>query len=47
MTVINKDKISRVLVYTSNGKLAVSTKSVFFPKDFFNLKGQDLVMLKG
>lgn len=44
---INKDKISRVLVYTSNGKLAVSTKSVFFPKDFFKLKGQDLVMLKG
>ena len=44
---INKDKISRVLVYTSGGKLAVSTKSVFFPKDFFKIKGQDLVMLKG
>ena len=47
MTVINKDKISRVLVYTSDGKLAISTKSVFFPKDFFRIKGQDLVMLKG
>ena len=44
---INKDKISRVLVYSSNGKLLISTKSVFFPKDFFKLRGQDLVMLKG
>lgn len=44
---INKDKISRVLVYSSNGKLLISTKSVYFPKDFFKLRGQDLVMLKG
>ncbi|MBQ3162523.1 MAG: PilZ domain-containing protein [Oscillospiraceae bacterium] len=44
---INKDKISRVLVYDANGKLLISTKSVFFPKDFFKLKGKDLVMLKG
>ncbi|MBQ5319846.1 MAG: PilZ domain-containing protein [Oscillospiraceae bacterium] len=44
---VNKDKISRVLVYDSNGKLLISTKSVFFPKDFFKLKGKELVMLKG
>lgn len=44
---INKDKISRVLVYDANGKLLISTKSVFFPKDFFKIKGKDLVMLKG
>lgn len=44
---INKDKISRVLVYDSKGKLMISTKSVFFPKDFFKIKGKDLVMLKG
>jgi len=45
--VINKDKISRVLVYDAKGKLIISTKSVFFPKDFFKLKGKELVMLKG
>ncbi len=44
---VNKDKISRVLVYDSKGKLLISTKSVFFPKDFFKIKGKDLVMLKG
>ncbi|MBQ8787216.1 MAG: PilZ domain-containing protein [Oscillospiraceae bacterium] len=44
---VNKDKISRVLIYDSNGKLLISTKSVFFPKDFFKIKGKDLVMLKG
>ncbi len=44
---INKDKISRVLVYDSNGKMIISTKSVFFPKDFFKIKGKELVMLKG
>lgn len=44
---INKDKISRVLVYDAKGKLIISTKSVFFPKDFFKIRGKDLVMLKG
>ena len=44
---INKDKISRVLIYDAKGKLIISTKSVFFPKDFFKLKGKELVMLKG
>ncbi len=44
---INKDKISRVLIYDQKGRLLVTTKSVSFPKDFFKIKGQDLVMLKG
>ncbi len=44
---INKDKISRVLVYDAKGKLMISTKSVFFPKDFFKIRGKELVMLKG
>ncbi len=44
---INKDKISRVLVYDSSSKLIISTKSVFFPKDFFKIRGKELVMLKG
>lgn len=44
---VNKDKISRVLVYDIRGNLLVSTKSVSFPKDFFRIKNKDLVMLKG
>ncbi len=44
---INKDKINRVLVYDLSGKLLIATKSVSFPKDFFKIKGKDLVMLKG
>ncbi len=44
---INKDKINRMLVYDKKGKLMLATKSVFFPKDFFRIKGKDLVMLKG
>lgn len=44
---INKDKISRVLVYDKSGRLLVTTKSVSFPRDFFKIKGKDLVMLKG
>ncbi len=44
---INKDKISSVLVYDGEGKLLIKTKSVSFPRDFFGIKGKDLVMLKG
>ncbi len=44
---INKEKISRVLVYDITGRLLVITKSVHFPKDFFKIKNNDLVMLKG
>ncbi|MDE5577066.1 MAG: PilZ domain-containing protein [Oscillospiraceae bacterium] len=44
---INKDKINRVLVYNQRGRMLLSAKSVSFPKDFFKIKGMDLVMLKG
>ena len=44
---INKDKISTVLVYDGEGRLLIKTKSVSFPRDFFGIKGKDLVMLKG
>ncbi len=44
---INKDKINRVLIYNSLGRMIISTDEVFFPKDFFKIKGSELVMLKG
>ena len=44
---INKDKIKKVLVYNSAGKLLISTESVYFPRDFFKVRGSELVMLKG
>ena len=44
---INKDKIKKVMVYNSAGKLLISTESVYFPKDFFKVRGSELVMLKG
>lgn len=46
---INKDKIVRVLIYGIGvgEKLLISTKSVYFPRDFFKIKGMELVMLKG
>ena len=43
---VNKEKISKVDVYDSNGKRLVSAKEVFFPKDFFRMKGQELVLIK-
>ena len=44
---INKDKIVRVLIYGTGEKMLIATKSIYFPKDFFKIKGTDLVMLKG
>lgn len=44
---IKKDKIGRVVIYDSEDRLLLTTKSVFFPKDFFRIKGRDLVMIKG
>lgn len=44
---IKKDKIGRVVIYDSRDRLLLTTKSVFFPKDFFRIKGRDLVMIKG
>lgn len=47
MGMINKDKINKVIIYDRNGKLLLTTKSVFFPRDFFGIRGKELVMLKG
>ncbi len=44
---INKDKINRVLIYNVNGRMLIATQSVTFPKDFFKIKGKELVMLRG
>lgn len=46
---INKDKIVRVLIYETGfgEKLLLATKLVYFPRDFFKIKGMELVMLKG
>lgn len=44
---ISKDKIKRVLLYDISGKMLLATESVTFPKDFFKVRGQDLVMLRG
>jgi c-di-GMP-binding flagellar brake protein YcgR len=44
---INKDKINRVLIYDQKGRLLLTTKSFSFPRDFFKIKGRELVMLKG
>lgn len=47
MLMINKDKILRVLLYDLSGRLLITTSSVYFPRDFFKIKGAELVMLKG
>ncbi|MGN0638790.1 MAG: PilZ domain-containing protein [Huintestinicola sp.] len=44
---INKDKIQRVDIYDQNGKRVLSTKSFSFPRDFFKIKGYELVAIKG
>lgn len=44
---INKDKINKVMIYDRNGKLLLTTRSVYFPRDFFVIRGKELVMLKG
>lgn len=44
---IKKDKIGRVVIYDSQDRMLIATKSVYFPKDFFRIKDRDLVMIKG
>lgn len=44
---INKDRLKKVMIYDSSGRLLISTESVYFPKDFFKVRGSELVMLKG
>lgn len=44
---INKDRIKKVMIYDTQGKLIISTESFYFPRDFFKVRGSELVMLKG
>lgn len=44
---INKDKIQRVDIYDQDGKRVLSTKAFSFPRDFFKIKGYELVAIKG
>ena len=43
---INKEKIVKVDIYDENKVRLLSAKSVSFPKDFFKIKGQELVLIK-
>ncbi len=43
---INKEKVMKVDIYNKDGKRLISTKSIFFPKDFFKIRGQELVVIK-
>lgn len=44
---INKEKITRVDIYDANDVRVISTNSVEFPRDFFKIKGYELVVLHG
>lgn len=44
---INKDKIRRVDVYNESGKRILSSTGFTFPRDFFRIKGYELVSIKG
>lgn len=44
---INKEKITKADIYDERGNLMLTTKSVTFPRDFFKLKGLELVSIKG
>ncbi len=44
---VNKEKITKVDVYDSGGNRVLSVKEVFFPRDFFKIKGKELVLIKG
>lgn len=43
---LNKDKIQRLDIYNESGKRILSTKAFTFPRDFFKLKGLELVSVK-
>ncbi|MDR0947368.1 MAG: PilZ domain-containing protein [Ruminococcus sp.] len=46
---INKDKIRLVTIYDTGNHLILTAKAekISFPRDFFRLKGSDLVVVKG
>ncbi|MGN0641528.1 MAG: PilZ domain-containing protein [Huintestinicola sp.] len=43
---LNKEKITRVDIYDKNGNRIISTKSFTFPRDFFKIRGLELVVVK-
>ena len=43
---LNKDKIVRAEIFDREGRCIVSTQTLDFPKDFFNLKGTEFVIFK-
>lgn len=43
---LNKDKIIKVDIYGEDGVRLLSTRSFAFPKDFFRIKGWELVAIK-
>ncbi|MGN0666175.1 MAG: PilZ domain-containing protein [Huintestinicola sp.] len=44
---LNKEKIIRVDIYDKDGRRVLSTNSFSFPRDFFRIKGLELVVIKG
>lgn len=44
---INKEKITKLDIYGENGQRLITTKAVTFPRDFFKLRGLELVSVKG
>lgn len=43
---INKEKIRKADIYDANGDHVLTTSSITFPKDFFRIKSQELVVIK-
>lgn len=43
---INKDKIRKVDIYCSDGKHMLCTSKIQFPRDFFKIRGWELVTVK-
>ncbi len=43
---LNKEKIRKVDLYDTNGEHLLCTKSVSFPRDFFRIKSQELVVIR-
>lgn len=43
---INKEKIAKLDIYDENGNHMLSTKAFSFPRDFFKVKSQELVVIR-
>lgn len=44
---VNKDKITKAEIVDSQGRIIISTKTLEFPRDFFNIKTSEFVVFKG